>query len=56
MPYFITDTHPDCSGWGVVKEDFELIGCHNSKERAISQMVAVSISEDMEPGGDWKDR
>ena len=52
MPYFITDKSPDCSGWATVKEDGEVIGCHTTKQDAINQMVAVSIAEDMEPGGE----
>jgi hypothetical protein len=52
MPYFITDKSPDCEGWATIKEDGEVIGCHTSKQKAIDQMVAVSIAEDMEPGGE----
>jgi len=52
MPYFISDSNPGCSGWAVEKEDGEVIGCHTSKQDAIDQMVAVSIAEEMEPGGE----
>ena len=56
MPYFITDTQPDCSGWATVKEETDgsltTIGCHETKQDAIDQMVAVSLAEDMEPGGE----
>ena len=52
MPYFITDQSPDCAGWATVKEDGEVIGCHTTKQDAIDQMVAVSISEGIEPGGE----
>jgi HK97 family phage prohead protease len=52
MPYFITDKSPDCSGWATIKEDGEVIGCHTTKQDAIDQMVAVSLAEDMEPGGE----
>jgi HK97 family phage prohead protease len=31
---------------------YTTIGCHDNKQDAIDQMVAVSISEDMEPGGE----
>lgn len=54
MPYFITDQHPDCSAWATVKEDGELLACHDSKESAIAQMVAVSLAEDMQPGGTYE--
>lgn len=52
MPYFITDKSPDCSGWATIKEDGEVIGCHATKQEAIDQMIAVSIVEDIEPGGE----
>ena len=52
MPYFITDSSPDCDGWATIKEDGEVIGCHTTKQAAIDQMVAVSIAEDLEPGGE----
>jgi uncharacterized protein len=52
MPYFISDSNPSCEGWAVEKEDGEAIGCHTTKQGAIDQMVAVSIAEGMEPGGE----
>lgn len=52
MPYFITDSADGCNGWATVKDDGEVIGCHATKQAAIDQMVAVSIAEDMEPGGE----
>lgn len=52
MPYYIQQDHPDCAGWATIKEDGEIIGCHTTKKAAIDQMVAVSIAEDMEPGGE----
>jgi len=52
MPYFITDSSPDCSGWATIKEDGEVIGCHENKQDAIDQMVAVSLAEEIEPGGE----
>jgi len=56
MPYFISDQQSDCSGWATVKQEadgsYTSIGCHDIKQDAIDQMVAVSISEDMEPGGE----
>ena len=54
MPYFISDKHPDCGAWATVKEDGELLACHPTKQSAIDQMVAVSIAEDMEPGGEYQ--
>jgi HK97 family phage prohead protease len=56
MPYYISDQQSDCDGWATVKEEsdgsYTTIGCHSTKQDAIDQMVAVSISEDMEPGGE----
>ena len=52
MPYFITDQSDDCDGWATVKEDGEVIGCHETKEAAIDQMIAVSLAEEIEPGGE----
>jgi len=52
MPYFISESNPECSGWAVEKDDGEVIGCHTTKQDAIDQMVAVSIAEEMEPGGE----
>jgi len=59
MPYFISESQSDCEGWATVKEEsdgsYTTIGCHTSKQDAIDQMVAVSISEDMEPGGEVRE-
>lgn len=52
MPYFITNNNPECTNWAVEKDDGEVIACHNSKEEAIAQMVAISLAEDIEPGGE----
>ena len=52
MPYFVTDSADDCSGWATVKDDGEVIGCHATKADAIAQMVAVSLAEGIEPGGE----
>jgi HK97 family phage prohead protease len=52
VPYYISESNPDCSGWAVEKEDGEVIGCHSTKQGAIDQMVAVSIAENLEPGGE----
>ena len=52
MPYFITDSSAECEGWATIKDDGEVIGCHESKDAAIAQMVAVSLAEGLEPGGE----
>jgi hypothetical protein len=52
MPYYITKEHPQCkSGWAVVKRNYEIIACHKTKIKAITQMVAISRAENIEPGG-----
>jgi len=52
MPYFITDNSSDCPNWAVVKEDGEVLACHDSKQSAINQAIAVSLAEDTEFGGE----
>jgi HK97 family phage prohead protease len=56
MPYLISDKQGDCAGWATVKEEsdgsYTTIGCHDTKQGAVDQMVAVSLDEGMEPGGE----
>ena len=52
MPYYIKTGAIGCDGWATLKEDGEIIGCHTSKDAAIAQMVAVSLEEGIEPGGE----
>jgi HK97 family phage prohead protease len=56
MPYYVSDSQSDCDGWATVKEEsngsYTTIACHGTKQDAIDQMVAISIAEDMEPGGE----
>jgi uncharacterized protein len=60
MPYLISDKQSDCAGWATVKEEtngtYTTIGCHENKQDAIDQMVAISIAEEMEPGGEVSNR
>jgi HK97 family phage prohead protease len=60
MPYFISENQSDCAGWAAVKEEadgtYTTIGCHENKQDAIDQMVAISIAEDMQPGGEVSKR
>ena len=46
MPYFIKENHPECSGWAVVDDGDGYYGCHTTKDSAIKQAVAISISDD----------
>jgi uncharacterized protein len=48
MPYYITQTNPECSNWAVEKENGELVACHDSKQSAIDQAVAISLAEKTE--------
>lgn len=56
MPYYVSDSQSDCAGWATVKEEsdgsYTTVACHDTKQDAIDQMVAISIAEDMEPGGE----
>ena len=54
MPYYINENNSECSGWAVEKEDGEVLGCHNDKQSAIDQMVALSIAEGIDPAGERK--
>jgi uncharacterized protein len=51
MPYFISQT-TDCPSWAVVKEDNSVVSCQESKDDAIAQMVALSLAENLKPGGE----
>lgn len=47
MPYFIMKDHPECkSGWAVVDDGDGYYGCHTTKQSAIDQAVAISISDE----------
>ena len=60
MPFGISETQTDCSTWATVKQEsdgsYTTIGCHESKQDAIDQMVVVSMSEDIDPIGDVSSR
>jgi HK97 family phage prohead protease len=51
VPYFISED-TECPEWAVIKDDGMIIACHDTKESAIDQMVAISIEENIEPGGE----
>lgn len=47
MPYYIKKDHPECkSGWAVVDDGDGYYGCHTTKQSAIDQAVAISISDE----------
>jgi hypothetical protein len=46
MPWHIESDHPECSGYGVVKDGTrELEGCHRTLAQAEAQMAALYASE-----------
>lgn len=56
MPYGISDKQADCSTWATVKQEddgsYTTIACHDTKQEAIDQMVAISLDEDVEAIGE----
>ena len=48
MPYYITDSAEGCSGWATIKEDGEVMGCHETKQDAIDQALAIARNEGSE--------
>ena len=54
MPYYIEENNPACSvgQWATTKDDGEVMGCHDTKQEAIDQAVAISISEGSEYEGE----
>lgn len=53
-PYYIEKDNAGCAKgeWATTKGDGEVVGCHESKSAAIRQMVALSVAEGIEPGGE----
>lgn len=55
MPYGISQSQSDCSRWAAVVREadgsYTTIGCHDTKQSAIDQMVAASIDEGTDPLG-----
>lgn len=46
MPYYIEKDNPECSGWAVTDEGGDIFGCHTTKQAAIDQAIAISLSDD----------
>ena len=55
MPFGISQSQPDCTGFATVKQEpdgtYTTIGCHTTKQDAVDQMVVVSLSEGIDPLG-----
>ena len=46
MPYSVTQTHPECPDYAVIKDDDgQLMGCHPTKAEANEQVVALYAAE-----------
>ena len=50
MPYYIEQNNPDCNSgqWATTKDDGEVMGCHDSKQGAIDQALAIAQAEGSE--------
>lgn len=55
MPFGISQSQADCASWATVLKEtdgsFTTIGCHASKDDAITQMVAASLNDGVDPLG-----
>ncbi|AUV61415.1 prohead protease [Pontimonas phage phiPsal1] len=56
MPYLITDNAEGCPGWATIKDDGEVMGCHESKQEAIDQALAIAQAEGSEYLGERSTR
>jgi uncharacterized protein len=47
VPYYIEENNPSCAvgEWATVKEDGEIMGCHEDKQSAIDQALAIAEAE-----------
>jgi len=54
MPYYIEEDNPGCAvgEWATTKDDGDVMGCHESKEDAIGQALAISENEGSEYMGE----
>ena len=54
MPYYIEENNPSCAvgEWATVKEDGEVMGCHEDKQGAIDQALAIVEAEGSTFGGE----
>lgn len=50
MPYYIEDNNDACAvgQWATTKDDGEVMGCHDTKQEAIDQALAIAQAEDSE--------
>jgi uncharacterized protein len=54
VPYYIEENNPSCAvgEWATVKEDGEVMGCHEDKQGAIDQALAIVEAEGSTFGGE----
>jgi HK97 family phage prohead protease len=54
VPYYIEENNDACAvgQWATTKDDGEVMGCHDTKQGAIDQAVAISIAEESEYEGE----
>jgi HK97 family phage prohead protease len=50
VPYYIEDNNDACAvgQWATTKDDGEVMGCHDTKQEAIDQALAIAQAEDSE--------
>jgi HK97 family phage prohead protease len=50
LPYLIEDNNDACAvgQWATIKDDGEVMGCHDTKQEAIDQALAIAQAEDSE--------
>jgi len=54
MAYYITDKQPNCEGWAVVDEDFDLKACTRLEANAKKLAVEMATLKNEPYGGVWK--
>lgn len=56
MPYGISQNQSDCQNWAAVKQEsdgsYTTLDCYPTKQEAIDRMIAMSLSEELEPLGE----
>lgn len=54
MPYYIEENNDACAvgQWATTKDDGDVMGCHDTKQEAIDQALAISASEGSEYEGE----
>jgi len=53
MAYYITDKQPDCEGWAVVNDEFDLKACSRLESSAKKLAVEMAMLRNEPYGGIW---